>query len=72
MKTKKRSRYDGLTPEQIREATEHARRMARYGHARERIRKIVDGAPPLTQEQRSSLALLLTGSAVLDEEDVTG
>jgi hypothetical protein len=41
--------------------TENARRAARFKAARDRIRKIVDGSPPLTEEQRHQLALLLTG-----------
>jgi hypothetical protein len=40
-------------------ATENARRAARYKFAADRIRKIVDGAPPLTDSQRNQLALLL-------------
>jgi hypothetical protein len=47
------------TIEERREATEPARRAARYRHAENRIRQIVDGAPPLTAEQRENLALLL-------------
>jgi hypothetical protein len=47
------------TTEEWREATEHARREARYKFAQERIRRIVDGAPPLSQEQRDRLALML-------------
>lgn len=38
---------------------EDARRNARYTYAQRRIKKIVDGAPPLTDEQLSSLAVLL-------------
>jgi hypothetical protein len=40
-------------------ATEHARRAARYKFAQDRIRKIVAGLPPLTDEQLSKLAVLL-------------
>ena len=47
------------THEQRSEATLPARREARFRYAQERIRKIVEGAPPLTQEQRSKLAALL-------------
>jgi hypothetical protein len=54
------------TAEEWREQTEEARRAARYRFASDRIRKIVDGMPPLTGEQRSKLALLLqTGTAEL-------
>jgi hypothetical protein len=41
--------------------TEPARRAARYKFAQDRIRKIVDGMPPLTDEQLSKLAVLLHG-----------
>jgi hypothetical protein len=41
------------------QATLPARREARFRYAQERIRKIVEGAPPLTQEQRDKLAALL-------------
>jgi hypothetical protein len=41
-------------------ALEGARRAARYRFAEDRIRKIVDGAPPLTPEQRHRLAAILT------------
>jgi hypothetical protein len=40
--------------------TENARRQSRYRAAEERIRRIVDGAPPLTAEQRARLAALLS------------
>ena len=39
--------------------TENARRAARYTFAAKRIKKIVDGMPPLTDEQLSKLAVLL-------------
>lgn len=53
------------TTAEWREATENARRLARFKFAEQRIRKIVDGAPPLTQEQRDRLALILrTGRTV--------
>lgn len=38
---------------------EDARRNARYTYAQRRIKKIVDGWPPLTEAQRDQLALLL-------------
>jgi hypothetical protein len=40
---------------------ERARREHRFRAAEERIRKIVEGAPPLTSEQRDRLATLLRG-----------
>jgi hypothetical protein len=52
---------DQWTPEEWRENTEDARRQARYRFAQDRIRKIVDGMPPLTDEQLSKLAVLLHG-----------
>lgn len=36
-----------------------ASRVRRYQFAEQRIRKIVDGAPPLTQEMREKLAAIL-------------
>jgi hypothetical protein len=47
--------------EQWRERTENARREARYKHAEQRVRKIVGGAPALTDEQRAKLARILVG-----------
>jgi hypothetical protein len=47
------------TREQWLQATENARREARYRHAEQRVRKILDGMPPLTVEQRARLARLL-------------
>jgi hypothetical protein len=38
-----------------------ARRAARFKNAQARIAKIVDGSPPLTEDQLHTLALLLTG-----------
>lgn len=38
---------------------EDARRNARFTYAQRRIKKIVDGMPPLTTEQLDSLAVLL-------------
>lgn len=38
---------------------ENARRAARYKFAQDRIKKIVDGMPPLTDEQLANLATLL-------------
>jgi plasmid maintenance system antidote protein VapI len=52
-----------LTREEWAKKTTNARRAARMRAAEERIRKIVDGAPPLTAEQRDRLALLLRGGA---------
>jgi hypothetical protein len=42
--------------------TENARRAARFKFAQDRIRKIVDGMPPLTDEQLAKLAVLLHGA----------
>jgi hypothetical protein len=47
------------TPQERREATEPARRAARFKFAEDRIRKIVGGWPPLTANQRDRLAILL-------------
>ena len=54
------------THEERREATEPARRPSRYKYAEDRIRKIVDGWPPLTPAQRERLALLLNPGAGSD------
>lgn len=54
-------RISDLPPEERARANLPARRAARYKYAKERIQKIVDGAPPLTDEQRDKLALLLRG-----------
>ena len=43
--------------------TEPARRAARFKFAQDRIKKIVDGMPPLTNEQLSKLAVLLQPGA---------
>jgi hypothetical protein len=43
--------------------TENARRAARFKFAQDRIKRIVDGMPPLTDEQLSKLAVLLHGGA---------
>lgn len=40
-------------------ATETARRAARFARARQRIEKIVAGAPPLTDDQKAVLAAIL-------------
>ena len=47
------------TAEDWRETSENGRRAARYKFAEDRIRRIVDGMPPLTDEQLSRLAVLL-------------
>lgn len=44
------------TPEQWLQATENARREARYRHAQRRVDKIASGDPPLTDEQLAELA----------------
>lgn len=47
-------------PEDQRKAiTVEARRASRYAAAEARIKKIVDAQPPLTDEQRTKLALIL-------------
>jgi hypothetical protein len=51
------------TAEQRQQQTEEARRAARYKFAQDRIRKIVDGMPPLSDEQLSKLAVLLQSGA---------
>lgn len=53
---------DLATTEERRAATLNARREARYRFAADRIRKIVDGMPPLTETQRARLAALLLGA----------
>jgi hypothetical protein len=50
-------------PDDRTDPTENARRAARYTFARKRIKKIVDGMPPLTDEQLSKLAVLLQAGA---------
>jgi hypothetical protein len=57
------------TVEQRRDATENARREARYVAAQERIRRIADGLPPLTELQRARLAALLLGTRRSDESE---
>lgn len=42
-----------------RDRTEVARRAARFKFAQARVKKIVDGMPPLTDEQLAKLAVLL-------------
>jgi hypothetical protein len=46
-------------PEIAVETAEKGRRNSRFHYAKQRIQKIVDGAPPLTPEQLRDLALLL-------------
>jgi hypothetical protein len=57
------NQYTHVPAEERADATVHARRQARYKAAENRIKKIVDGAPPLTDEQRDRLALLLRQGA---------
>jgi hypothetical protein len=47
------------TEADFREQTEDARRQSRYIAAEERIKRIVDGMPALTDEQLTKLAALL-------------
>jgi hypothetical protein len=51
------------TADEHREKTEDARRAARFRYARDRIEKIVAGAPPLTPEQFAELRDLLPAPA---------
>jgi hypothetical protein len=46
---------------EIPDRTVNARRLAREAHFANRIRKLLAGAPALTQDQRDRLALLLRG-----------
>jgi hypothetical protein len=50
---------DTRTFDERKAAVEPALRSYRYKRARERIERIIDGWPPLTDEQREQLALLL-------------
>jgi len=52
-------REDERTESQL----EDMRRNARFTYAQRRIKKIVAGAPPLTDEQLSKLAVLLRAGA---------
>jgi hypothetical protein len=55
---------DTFTTEQWRDRTATARRKARFLHARERVRRIRDGQPRLTDEELAELAQeLLSGTA---------
>jgi hypothetical protein len=47
------------TREQWLQLTENARREARFRFAEDRVRKIVAGAPALTDQQRAKLAAIL-------------
>jgi hypothetical protein len=47
------------TREQWQQATENARREARYKHAEGRVRKIAAGTPALTKAQRAQLARII-------------
>ena len=51
------------TVEEWREQTKEARRSARYKFAEDRVRKIVDGSPELTDEQLAKLAAIINGGA---------
>jgi hypothetical protein len=53
----------GTPAEEMSAALEDARRQSRFKAAQERIKRIVDGAPPLTPAQRERLALLLRPGA---------
>ena len=45
------------------ERIDHLRRQLREEQLAEHIRRVVDQAPPLTAEQKTRLAALLTGAA---------
>ena len=49
----------GTPPEEMSAALEDARRLSRFKAAEQRIKRIVDGMPALTDEQLSKLAVLL-------------
>lgn len=51
------------SPAETADPTEPARRAARFKFAQDRIRKIVDGMPALSDEQLSKLAVLLRPGA---------
>jgi hypothetical protein len=48
---------------EVPDPTENARRAARYKFSQNRIRKIVDGAPPLSDEQLAELAAIIQSGA---------
>ena len=56
-------RIADLPPEQRGPATEPARLASRFGYAKDRVRKIVDAEPPLTERQRAELACILLAPA---------
>lgn len=54
------ARFPAGTPaEEMSAALEDARRLSRFKAAEERIKRIVDGMPQLTDEQLAKLAVLL-------------
>lgn len=57
------NQYTGLPVEERRGATENVRRAARFRYAEARIRKIAEGEPRLTAEQRHRLARILAPSS---------
>jgi hypothetical protein len=61
--TKPRSAW---TADDYRTHTETARRNARFKSAEERIKRILDAAPPLTDEQRLRLAAILSNPGGAD------
>jgi hypothetical protein len=50
------------TADQRRQQTLEARRQSRYKYATDRVKRIVDGMPPLTDDQLAKLAVLLRGA----------
>jgi hypothetical protein len=55
------------TPEERRAATEPARLASRFSFAQDRIKRIVDGWPPLTETQKAKLACILLTPAGGDD-----
>jgi hypothetical protein len=51
----------GTPAEEMSVALEDARRESRFKAAEERIRRIVDGSPPLTDAQKAKLAAIIRG-----------
>lgn len=55
------------TADDYRERTVEARRQARYKFAADRIKRIIDGSPPLTDDQRAGSRSCSTAAPVNDE-----
>ncbi|SDN51099.1 hypothetical protein SAMN05660199_00164 [Klenkia soli] len=54
-----RAQWAGLTPEERAARLVPAHRARKYTNAEDYIRRLVDSAPPLTEEQRTTLAGIL-------------